>query len=438
MKKLLTILLISALGGAAVQPAAYFSPKRLGMGGAGIAVVERENSYFYNPAHAAAIKSSFHLPPLLFMPNTIYYNAETPDVINKIGRSVRGDDDNKDSKTVETFREIIPAKLDLGSSYSAGLVFSLDNISSFALGVYGQGQVDAKVLNRLSPRFDLTGQIYGVPALIYAREIPLESLSQEPEDPTAFSLAAVLQRLKNPLVGITFKHISRASLYNPDKDEEILSLEVLELLGEDATPPLSGRVGFGLGIDLGAQTGIDTPAGVVTAAVVLNNLFTTLHGTQYEFVTSNKILDNFEKTTYQQTIPLTATFGLAMRVSTFANPPFQPEDEANDQPSFLSQTFKYAYGFMNFILPDTTYAADFDFIAPDSTFFQRLHLGLEQPYFGGLIDLRLGLNQGYPTFGLGANLGWYRVGFLYYTEELGREIGQQPVSYYVLHSSFVF
>ncbi|MDR1453420.1 MAG: hypothetical protein LBJ25_05555 [Candidatus Margulisbacteria bacterium] len=422
MKKLLTILLLSALGCAAARPAAYFSPKRLGMGGAGIAVVERENSYFYNPAHAAAIKSSFHLPPLLFMPNTIYYNAETQDVLNKVDWNTGSDGDNKDSEIVETFRKVIPAKLGGGGSYSAGLVFSPDNLGSFALGAYGQGQFDAKVLNRLSPRFDLAGSVQGVFALTYAREIPLESFS----------------RLKNPVAGITFKHISRASFYDPEEDAEMLSLEVLELMGADATPPLSGRVGSGWGIDLGAQTGLDTPAGTVTAAVTLQNLFTTLRGTQYEFVTSNEDLDNFESAAYKQAIPLTATFGLALRSSLFADPPFQPEDAANDNLPLLSQTFKYAYGFMNFILQDTTYAADFDFIAPDSTFFQRLHLGLEQPYFNGLIDLRLGLNQGYPTFGLGANLGWYRVGFLYYTEELGREIGQQPTSYYVLHSSFVF
>jgi hypothetical protein len=437
MKKLLLIFLISALGGAAANPIAYFSPKRLGMGGAGIAVVEKENSYFYNPAHAAAIKGSFHLPPFLLAPNVIYANSETRDILDKVNSSADSGDDN-DSEKVKTFRKIIPAQLGLGGGYSTGLVFSLDDIGSFAFGAYGQGQFDAKVLNRLSPRFDLTGSAYGVPALTYAREISLEPFLQEPENPEAFSLASILKHLKNPAAGITLKHISRASFYDPDEGQEMLSVEVLDLLGEDAVPPLSARVGSGLGFDLGAQTGIDSPVGVVTAAVTLQNLFTTLRGTQYEFVTTNEDLDNFEADAYKQTIPFTATFGLALQASPFANPPFQPEDEAEDNTPFLTQTFKYTYGFMNFILPDTTYAVDFDFVAPDSTFFQRLHLGLEQPYFDGLIDLRLGLNQGYPTFGLGANLGWYHAGFLYYTEELGREIGQQPTSYYVLHSSFAF
>ncbi|MDR1323342.1 MAG: hypothetical protein LBK68_02775 [Candidatus Margulisbacteria bacterium] len=433
MKKFLAIFLISALGFTAIRPVAYFSPKRLGMGGAGTAVVDKENSYFYNPAHVAAIKSSFHLPPLLFMPNTLYFSTETLDIIDKISQSQNDNAENQDEQTVKTFREIVPAKLGLGGSYSTGLVFTLDNIGSFALGAYGLGRLDANILNRLSPRFDLTGYGDGVLALSYAREISLESFL--PEDPEAFSL---LRPLKNPMVGITLKNIARISPYNIAEDEEMLSLEVLELLGEYATLPISGRIGSGLGLDLGAQTGIDTPVGTVTAAVVLNNLFTTLKGVQYEFVTGNKDLNIFDESVYQQTIPFTATFGLAWRASPFANPPFQPTDPDSHALPVLSHIFKYTYGAMNFILPDTTYAADFDFIKPDNTFFQRLHLGLEQPYFDGLIDLRLGLNQGYPTFGLGANLGWYHVGFLYYTEELGQEIGQRPASYYVLHSSFVF
>jgi hypothetical protein len=255
MKKLLAVLLISALGFAAARPAAYFSPKRLGMGGAGIAVVEKENSYFYNPAHAAEIKNSLHLPALLLIPNSFYYNTTTLELLDKLGDINIGssDDDNKND-TVDAFRKVVPSRFGLGGTYSAGLVFSFENIGSFALGGYGAGRLDADVLNRLSPRFDMTGYADGVFSLTYAREIPLESFLQEqeeypadPEAPRKFSFLPFLKIFKEPKAGVTLKNITRASLYDTEEDTETFSLEVLELLDEDKrkNPPVAARVGGG-------------------------------------------------------------------------------------------------------------------------------------------------------------------------------------------------
>ncbi len=63
-------------------------------------------------------------------------------------------------------------------------------------------------------------------------------------------------------------------------------------------------------------------------------------------------------------------------------------------------------------------------------FAKKIHLGAE-------IDLqyvafRGGINQGYPTFGIGASFGPLRADYVYYTEEVGYYAGQLPRSMHVM------
>ncbi|GBR76671.1 putative signal transduction protein [Candidatus Termititenax persephonae] len=438
MRKFLVILLISALGLTAAKPVSYFSPRRTAMGGAGVAVVDKENSYFYNPAHAAEIQQSWHLPALLLIPNSFAYSDNASIVFNK---ALHNDGDDN---TVKTFRKIVPSQLGLGGSYSTGLVFTphftpSSNIGSFAVGGYGNAQMSAEILNRLSPRFDLMGRADGVVSLAYARTVPLEEWLPDPDNFIFKDLQA----------GVAIKNIYRTSLYNPNEDSEVLSLEVLNLLGEDATySGLNARFGSGLGFDLGVQSRLNLFGATANIAVVLNNVATVIQGKQYgpNIFTSAKGLSELdedepwtEESRYKQKIPLTATLGLAVEASPFANPPLQPAPDTADDLPFFSQTFKYTYLVLNCVLPRAVYAADFDIISPEKSGLKRLHLGLEQAYLNDFLRLQLGLNQGYPTIGLAADLfGWYRLGGLYYTEELGAEAGQNPSSFYVLYSSWVF
>lgn len=53
------------------------------------------------------------------------------------------------------------------------------------------------------------------------------------------------------------------------------------------------------------------------------------------------------------------------------------------------------------------------------SFFNKVHLGaqLKLPFFP--FTFRAGINQGYPTFGLGLNLLLIKVDYAYYSQELG-------------------
>ncbi len=61
----------------------------------------------------------------------------------------------------------------------------------------------------------------------------------------------------------------------------------------------------------------------------------------------------------------------------------------------------------------------------DDSFWKRVHMGAEAGFLGRHILLRLGLNQGYPTFGAELDLWALRMGYTYYSEETGAYAGQE-------------
>ncbi len=58
--------------------------------------------------------------------------------------------------------------------------------------------------------------------------------------------------------------------------------------------------------------------------------------------------------------------------------------------------------------------------------FQKINLGTEMNMLAGLIKLRGGFHQGYPTYGLGVSLLFLKIDVAKYTTELGTKPGQQP------------
>ncbi|MBD3391462.1 MAG: hypothetical protein GF418_05385 [Chitinivibrionales bacterium] len=67
-------------------------------------------------------------------------------------------------------------------------------------------------------------------------------------------------------------------------------------------------------------------------------------------------------------------------------------------------------------------------------FAKKVHLGAELDMH--YVALRLGLSQGYPTAGIGLNLGMASLDYVYFTEEMGYFAGQLPRSMHVLSLSF--
>ncbi len=82
-------------------------------------------------------------------------------------------------------------------------------------------------------------------------------------------------------------------------------------------------------------------------------------------------------------------------------------------------------------------AADYRYAMNDEiSFARKLHLGAELSL--SLIDLRVGVNQGYMSYGAGVNLGIFRVDATSYGVEIGERAGQQEDRRYMVQLSFDF
>jgi hypothetical protein len=77
-------------------------------------------------------------------------------------------------------------------------------------------------------------------------------------------------------------------------------------------------------------------------------------------------------------------------------------------------------------IKDLIVAMDIKDIFLKDSFFNKLYMGTELDMH--LAALRLGLNQGYPTFGFGLNFFIFHVDYAYLTEEAGFYPGQIPKS----------
>lgn len=90
---------------------------------------------------------------------------------------------------------------------------------------------------------------------------------------------------------------------------------------------------------------------------------------------------------------------------------------------------------------DTTFAADYRDLANntsnDSDMAKRLHLGVEAK-FPRLLSLRAGINQGYPSFGVGISLWLVKFDYAYYSEEVGAYAGQREDARHVAQLSIGF
>lgn len=74
----------------------------------------------------------------------------------------------------------------------------------------------------------------------------------------------------------------------------------------------------------------------------------------------------------------------------------------------------------------TVFALEFTDIGnnPNGGLFRLVHIGAETHY--GVLAFRTGVNEGYPTAGLGLDLRVFTLDFAYYTEEMGLNPGDLP------------
>jgi hypothetical protein len=73
----------------------------------------------------------------------------------------------------------------------------------------------------------------------------------------------------------------------------------------------------------------------------------------------------------------------------------------------------------------------------DDDLYKRVHMGAEYTPFG-MLSLRAGLNQGYPTFGATLDLWLLKIAGAYYVEEIGAFAGQRDDQRVVVQASMGF
>jgi len=92
-----------------------------------------------------------------------------------------------------------------------------------------------------------------------------------------------------------------------------------------------------------------------------------------------------------------------------------------------------------FNLVDTLFLFDYQDITgkyeQDKSIWKRVHLGAELGLLSRRVFLRAGLNQGYPSIGAELNIGILRLGYVYYTEEIGAYAGQDKNTRHLLQLS---
>ncbi len=73
----------------------------------------------------------------------------------------------------------------------------------------------------------------------------------------------------------------------------------------------------------------------------------------------------------------------------------------------------------------------------EDDFYKRIHMGGEFK-FPSIVTVRAGLNQGYPTFGLGIDFWIMEINYAFYTEEIGVVSGQKADDIHVVQLALGF
>lgn len=85
---------------------------------------------------------------------------------------------------------------------------------------------------------------------------------------------------------------------------------------------------------------------------------------------------------------------------------------------------------------DVVFGMDMKDLTGDDSFYNKIHMGAEVD--ASLVALRVGLSQGYPTFGGALNLSIFHVEYAYLTEEWGYYPGQSPNPAHLFATSLGF
>ena len=387
MRKLNLFLIFSLMVSIAFAntPLHFVGIRQAAMGGAVVAIADDINALHANPAGLVQI-DGFHLN-LMTMQESL--GADILDKIGDLSTIAEGDDEQQQT---EQLGSLIPLKLGfefllpLPLSYTGSTPAFLNILgSNMGVGGFAKGALSGEVVRPTLPTIKASARFDSAFILGFARDLPKGWIPF------------------NTAIGYSLKYLVRW------QQAEIRQSATPILNGETIGGSDSSTIS-GIGMDVGSLFMYDLPwLGQATVGLVFQNIGATLTGESLD------VSRNVTDSNYQETIPVTAKVGVSFT-----------RDMSVDWPV------------ISLLNGPILLAADYDMFWPDATLWKRLHLGAEKRILGNTIALRGGLNQGYITAGFGVDLWLFHIGYAYYVEELGNEIGIDPFDYHIIELGISF
>jgi hypothetical protein len=359
------------------------SVRSLGMGGAFTAISDDHNSFFYNPAGATG-REKFTMTIAEVRATVSDDMLDFYSWYSDNEKDLENFDDLSESKKVEILNKITNEV----TKYNNYFCVSAPNFNFiapmgklyFGLGVFDDVQAKVKMnASLLVPSVDVLAKVDVAGMFLLAYKFS-----------DKFS------------AGLNAKVLSRGSI-----DEKRLS--ILEFENYDPTI----QPGIGYGADLGMTYNL-------TEGIKLGFSASDVGGTkiEYDAVDSEVKSDGKVKSGAEARTGIIKTrynLGVSYR-------PFQ------------------VFGFKNLVfaadLLDITDEDDDGKIDDFAEFCKKTHFGTELGFKH--LALRAGLNSGYPTIGFGLYLWFLRFDYAYYTDELGKYAGYDPLSNHTFSVSIRF
>jgi hypothetical protein len=224
----------------------------------------------------------------------------------------------------------------------------------FAILIFGGGDIQAKVLNPVTPRLELRGYNDVTGVITYPYKVN-EKLT----------------------TGLTLRVINRSKFFKKNTNEDVVTLYAADLSstkGSDIQDKyVDTKSATGIGFDIGARYKLNDK--ITLGAVIYD-----VGGTKLKYEDRENEIDQ------------SISIGMSYKLEEFL------------------------------IAKDLTAGMDITNFSDGGSFVKKLHFGIEGEV-ARKITLRTGLNQGYPTFGVGLRLGVLQLDYAFFQKELGDNIG---------------
>lgn len=400
MKKLsillASILMVSSVSAKTIGVTSYESAKQKAMGGATILSEVNENALVNNPALLKEIDGW----ELNIFGLAASISSETPELAEGLGAMMDEINGLDNDKIVNVLNAYLNGTIydDGGKIYNQDkfklsnkkLVLELTNVimayanKGFGVGVFSSVNVnDLRLVSGFSPEI----------------KVDIGATVQAPIG-VAFDFGDKNQYL----VGTTVKYIAGVNAK--------ATLEAVDLSGDKDVADLVETESYsGLAVDLGTIY----KSKYLNYALTVNNAFGKIEAVE----TKNDI-----ETDIDRELPTVINVAISNK--------FDKKDRLD--------TWWDKYAFWTLELKNITNADINGDGYDDENFYKKIHLGASSHVFDNKwvrLELRGGLNQGYPTFGFGSELfSFLNLDYAYSTREAGLTVGSKPETLHTISLDF--